>query len=103
LKAEGRTHLETRAYKQIHAMEIRTYHAESVHAALQMVREELGPDAFVLRTREVRAGGLLGLISGRRCMEVTASLDRSSGPWLRPLGPLDRGIDLCQHSYRNHR
>lgn len=77
-------------------MEIRTYHAESVHAALQMVREDLGPDAFVLRTREVRAGGLLGLLSGRRCMEVTASPDHSStGPWLVPLGRLDRGIDLC--------
>jgi len=79
-------------------MEIRTYHADSVHAALQMVREDLGPDAFVLRTREVRAGGLLGLLSGRRYMEVTASHDHSAtGPWLRPLGRLDRGIDLCQH------
>jgi len=78
-------------------MEIRTYHADSVHAALQMVREDLGPDAFVLRTRAVRAGGLFGMFSGRRCMEVTASPDHSStGPWLRPLGRLDRGIDLCQ-------
>lgn len=80
-------------------MEIRTYHADSVHAALQMVREDLGPEAFVLRTREVRAGGLLGMLSGRRCMEVTASLDRlSTGPWLRPLGRLDLGIDLCQQA-----
>jgi len=85
-------------------MEVRTYHADSVHAALQMVREDLGPDAFVLRTREVRAGGLLGFFSGRRCLEVTASPEGSvCGPWLRPLGPLDRGIDLCQHFYQGRR
>ena len=81
-------------------MEIRTYHADSVHAALQLVRDDLGPDAFVLRTREVRAGGLLGLLGGRRCMEVTASADHlSTGPWLRPLGRLDRGVDLCKQAY----
>jgi flagellar biosynthesis GTPase FlhF len=76
-------------------MEIRTYRAESVHEALQMVREELGPDAIVLRTREVRAGGLWGLIRGDRCTELTASTDLPAlEPWLRPSGAMDRGIDL---------
>jgi flagellar biosynthesis GTPase FlhF len=76
-------------------MEIRTYRAESVHEALQMVRDELGPDAIVLRTREVRAGGLWGLIRGDRCTELTASTDLPAlEPWLRPSGAMDRGIDL---------
>ena len=76
-------------------MDIRTFRAASVHEALQMVREELGPDAIVLRTREVRAGGLLGLIRGDRRLELTASADLSAlQPLLRPSGKMDRGIDL---------
>ena len=60
-----------------------------------MVRDELGPDAIVLRTREVRAGGLLGLLRGDRCTELTASTDLPAlEPWLRPSGAMDRGIDL---------
>jgi flagellar biosynthesis GTPase FlhF len=76
-------------------MDIRTFRAESVHEALQMVRDELGPDAIVLRTREVRTGGLLGLIRGERCLELTASADLPAlQPLLRPSGTMDRGIDL---------
>ena len=80
-------------------MQIKTYRAESVHEALQLVRYELGPDAVVLKTREVRAGGLLGLFSGRRCWELKASADVPSlGPWLQSVGRLDRGIDLSDCS-----
>jgi flagellar biosynthesis GTPase FlhF len=60
-----------------------------------MVRDELGPEAIVLRTREVRAGGLLGLIRGERCLELTASADLPAlEPLLRPSGVMDHGIDL---------
>ena len=76
-------------------MDIRTFRAASVHEALQMVREELGPDAIVLRTREVRTGGIMGLIRGERCLELTASSDLPAlQPLLRPSGKMDRGIDL---------
>jgi flagellar biosynthesis protein FlhF len=44
-----------------------------MHAALTLVRQELGPDAAVLHTREVRTSRLFGLISGPRQIEVTAS------------------------------
>ncbi|MGA7702794.1 MAG: flagellar biosynthesis protein FlhF [Thermoguttaceae bacterium] len=53
-------------------MELRTYRASSMHAALALVRRELGPDAAVLHTREVR-GRWLGLLPGQRQIEVTAS------------------------------
>ena len=43
-----------------------------MHEALALVRRELGPDAAVLHTREVR-GRWLGLLPGRRQIEVTAS------------------------------
>jgi flagellar biosynthesis protein FlhF len=41
--------------------------------ALALVRRELGAKASVLRTREVRAGGLIGWINGSRLIEVLAS------------------------------
>lgn len=52
-------------------MDVKTYRASSLQAALQQVRSELGPDASVLHTREV-SRGMLRWISGRQ-IEVTAS------------------------------
>jgi flagellar biosynthesis protein FlhF len=89
-------------------MEIKTYRAATMHAALVMVRQELGPDAAVLHTREVRTSRLFGLIPGPRQIEVTASAGvnvpsrlpgpRSDGHPLggapgsdrRPVGPLEQ-------------
>src|SRR5205085_2987206 len=53
-------------------MDIKTYRARSMHEALQLVRRELGPEAAVLRTREIGAG-LLGWLRGGRQIEVLAS------------------------------
>ena len=52
-------------------MELKTYRARSLQEALHVVRRELGPDAAVLHTREVR-GGMLRWLAGRQ-VEVTAS------------------------------
>jgi flagellar biosynthesis protein FlhF len=54
-------------------MELKTFRAATMHEALAMVRRELGPDAAVLHTREVRARGLLGWFPGAREIEVTAA------------------------------
>jgi flagellar biosynthesis protein FlhF len=54
-------------------MDLRTYRAPTMHAALALVRRELGPDAAVLHTREVRGSRWLGLLPGPREIEVTAS------------------------------
>lgn len=51
-------------------MTVKTYRARSLHDALRLVRTELGPDASVLRTRQIK--GLLGWLS-RHSVEVTAS------------------------------
>ncbi len=55
------------------SMDVRTYRAPSMYEALAMVRRDLGPDAAVLHTREVRAGGWWGWLRGARQIEVTAS------------------------------
>ena len=44
-----------------------------MHEALALVRRELGPDAALLHTREVRNRRWLGLLPGPRQIEVTAS------------------------------
>jgi flagellar biosynthesis protein FlhF len=54
-------------------MDIRTYRATTIHEALALVRRDLGPDAAVLHTREVRRIRLFGLLQGPREIEVTAS------------------------------
>jgi flagellar biosynthesis protein FlhF len=55
-------------------MELKTYRASSMQEALALVRRELGPDAAVLHTREVRERGFLWL-PGPRQIEITASCD----------------------------
>ena len=54
-------------------MDVKSYRARSLQEALSLVRQDLGPDAAVLHTREVR-GGLWGWLRGARQVEVTASL-----------------------------
>ncbi|HYW79986.1 MAG TPA: flagellar biosynthesis protein FlhF [Thermoguttaceae bacterium] len=54
-------------------MELKTYRARTMREALVLVRRELGPDAAVLHTREVRSSRLFGLLSGPSQIEVTAS------------------------------
>jgi len=56
-------------------MEVKTYRAATMQEALAMVRNDLGPTAAVLHTREVGNGGLLRWIPGMRRIEVTAALD----------------------------
>jgi flagellar biosynthesis GTPase FlhF len=52
-------------------MHLYTFQARSLRDALRLVREELGPDASVLATRE--AGSALARWLGFRRIEVTAS------------------------------
>ena len=56
-------------------MDVRTYRARSMQQALSLVRSDLGPNAAVLQTRDVRAGGLFRLLPGMRRVEVTASAE----------------------------
>ena len=70
-------------------MEVKTYRASTMHDALTLVRRELGPDAAVLHTREVRTSRLFGLIPGSRQIEVTASAGVNVPSRLPPGGNAD--------------
>jgi flagellar biosynthesis protein FlhF len=60
-------------FPMVTPMELKTYRAATMNEALALVRRELGPDAAVLHTREVRDSRFFGLISGPKLIEVTAS------------------------------
>jgi flagellar biosynthesis protein FlhF len=64
-------------------MPLHTFQARSLAEALRLVREELGPDASVLHTREV--GSTLARFFGVRIIEVTASAELSAPSRLPPL------------------
>ena len=55
-------------------MQLKSYRAPTIQEAIELVRRDLGPDAAVLHTREVRRGWL-GRLLTRRQIEVTASRD----------------------------
>lgn len=54
-------------------MEVKTFRAKSMREALQRVRVELGPDAAVLKTREIRPSAISRVFGKVRQIEVTAS------------------------------
>jgi flagellar biosynthesis protein FlhF len=58
-------------------MHIRTFRADSLQDALEQIRSQMGPDASVLHTRQVR-DGLMGWL-GRTYVEVTAGLKDKAG------------------------
>ncbi len=57
-------------------MQIRTFRAASLQAALEEIRQQMGPEASVLHTRQVRDGWMGWL--GRSYVEVTAGLKEAA-------------------------
>ncbi len=69
-------------------MHIRTFRAASLQDALEQIRQQMGPDASVLHTRQVRDGWMGWL--GRTYVEVTAGLRDEQG---RPVIPIENQTD----------
>jgi len=55
-------------------MNIKTYRAKTMQQALNLVRQELGPEATVLHTRELNAGLVARFLRGRQ-YEIAASTE----------------------------
>lgn len=58
-------------------MKVKRYIVENLPEAVQQIRSELGSDAVILNTKEIRVGGFLGMFRKKR-MEVIAALDESA-------------------------
>ncbi len=55
-------------------MRVKRYVVDSMPEALQRIRTELGKDAVILNTKEIRSGGFLGMFSKKK-IEVIAAMD----------------------------
>ncbi len=56
-------------------MHIKRFEAPTMPEAIAQIREELGPEALILQTRQVRREGVFGMLA-RPVVEVTAAVDR---------------------------
>ncbi len=69
-------------------MKVKRYVVDDLPAAVQMIRNELGSDAVILNTKEIRTGGFLGMFRKKR-VEVIAAVDEASRrPSARPPQPV---------------
>lgn len=57
-------------------MKLKTYLVDSLKEALPLISEELGKEAIILNTKEVKVGGFLGLFKKNK-LEVIAALDHN--------------------------
>lgn len=58
-------------------MRVKRYVVDSMPDALQKIRTDLGKDAVILNTKEIRTGGFLGMF-GKKKIEVIAAIDNTS-------------------------
>jgi len=67
-------------------MKVKRYVVNALPEALPMIRSELGSDAVILNTKEIRVGGFLGLF-GKKRMEVIAAVEAGAGGSSKPAAP----------------
>ncbi|MEK8130214.1 flagellar biosynthesis protein FlhF [Paenibacillus filicis] len=68
-------------------MRVKRYVVDSMPDALQKIRNDLGKDAVIINTKEVRTGGFLGMFTKKK-IEVIAAMDQAaSGPSGKPADP----------------
>ena len=68
-------------------MKVKTFHALTMQDAMRAIKEELGPDAIILSSKEVREGGRLLRAFNRPVLEVMAASDQE----VVPLAPQEPG------------
>ncbi len=59
-------------------MNVKLFHAETMHEAIRAIKADLGPDAVILSSKRVRQGSLPFGLFGRPLLEVTAAIDRDA-------------------------
>ncbi|MDX1962553.1 MAG: flagellar biosynthesis protein FlhF [Pirellulales bacterium] len=85
------------AARDLRKSDIRTFQAGSLREALEYVRQEFGPAAQIVRTREIPAGGLWNRLAGRTQIEISAQaaqLAEEAVVYEPAAAPLDLGLDL---------
>ncbi len=60
-------------------MQVKRYIVDSMPDALQKIRSDLGKDAIILNTKNIKIGGWMGLF-GKKKIEVIAAVDQVKSP-----------------------
>lgn len=58
-------------------MNLKRYRVNNIQEALQQIKKDLGPDAIIVSTKQVKEGGSFGLF-GKTMLEVTAARDETA-------------------------
>jgi flagellar biosynthesis protein FlhF len=56
-------------------MRVKQYVVETMPEAMLQIRKDLGSDAVILSTKEIKVGGVLGMFRKKR-IEVVAAVDK---------------------------
>ncbi|MDB5052071.1 MAG: flagellar biosynthesis regulator FlhF [Bacilli bacterium] len=78
-------------------MRVKKYIVDSMPDALQKIRNDLGKDAVILNTKEIRIGGFLGFFSKKK-IEVIAATDTGSPLSTAKTKPIIRNEANIGHS-----
>ncbi|SFL45941.1 flagellar biosynthesis protein FlhF [Paenibacillus sp. 1_12] len=73
-------------------MRVKRYIVDSMPDALQKIKSDLGKDAVILNTKEIRSGGFLGMFSKKK-IEVIAAIDTTAAAAPSPIkntAPIER-------------
>jgi flagellar biosynthesis protein FlhF len=82
-------------------MRIKRYIVDSMPDALQKIRSDLGKDAIILNTKQVRHGGFLGLF-GKKKFEVIAAIDPNASASPGAFKTKTAGPELLGHRHESH-
>ena len=58
-------------------MKVKKYVAKSMPEAMNLIKKDLGKDAVILNSKEIKTGGIFGLFK-KKNIEVIAALDETA-------------------------
>ncbi|WP_150267689.1 flagellar biosynthesis protein FlhF [Paenibacillus tepidiphilus] len=67
-------------------MRVKRYVVDTMPDAMHSIRSELGSDAVILSTKEVKVGGFMGLFTKKK-IEVVAAVEEAKKPSAQPIAP----------------
>ena len=78
-------------------MNLKRYRVKNIKEALAFIKRDLGPDALIVSTRQVKEGkGALGMF-GKKMLEVTAAASEAKKPSLRANAIETKAVDTYRH------
>ena len=91
MSPQSQTPSQTNGHDQRALRGVRTYRGRKLEDLIPQIREELGPDAIILRQREGLIGGVGGFFA-QKCVEVDAQAAQPSRRHLRRGRPVDQSL-----------